>query len=98
MVSVPVLSMQSTSMLPKPCMALMSLMMVCLRLMVRLPLARQAVITMGSISGISPTDTDSAKAKDSSHFPPVIPRSTNTMGISTAIKRSMTQAMELAPF
>ena len=76
----------------------MSLMMVCLRLMVRLPLARQAVITMGSISGISPTATDSAKAKDSSHFPPVIPRSANTMGISTAIKRSMTQAMELAPF
>ena len=98
LVSVPVLSMQSTSMLPKPCIALISLIMVCLRLMVRLPFARQAVMTIGSISGISPTATDRAKAKDSSHFPPVIPSSTNTMGTSTAIKRSMTQAMEPAPF
>ena len=98
LVSVPVLSMHSTSMLPKPCMALMSLMMVCLRLMDRLPLARQAVMTIGSISGIRPTATDSANAKDSSHFPPVIPSRMNTMGISTAIKRSMTHAMELAPF
>ena len=98
MVSVPVLSMQSTSILPKPCMALMSLIIVCFLLMARLPLARQAVMTIGSISGISPTATDRAKAKDSSHFPPVIPRSTNTIGTSTAMKRSMTQAMELAPF
>ena len=98
MVSVPVLSMQSTSILPKPCMALMSLIIVCFLLMARLPLARQAVMTIGSISGISPTATDRAKAKDSSHFPPVIPRITNTIGTSTAMKRSMTQAMELAPF
>ena len=98
MVSVPVLSMQSTSILPKPCMALISLIIVCFLLMARLPLARQAVMTMGSISGISPTATDRAKAKDSSHFPPVIPRITNTIGTSTAMKRSMTQAMELAPF
>ena len=76
---------------------LMSLMMVCLRLMARLPRARQAVMTMGSISGISPTATDRAKAKDCSHFPPVIPRRMNTKGISTAIKRSMTHAMEFAP-
>ena len=98
MVSVPVLSMQSTSILPKPCMALISLIIVCFLLMARLPLARQAVMTMGSISGISPTATDRAKAKDSSHFPPVIPRITNTIGTSTAMKRSMTQAMELATF
>jgi len=97
-VSVPVLSIQSTSILPKPCMALISLMMVCLRLMLRLPLARQAVITIGSISGISPTATESANAKDSNHFPPVSLNSANTMGISTTIKRSITHAIELAPF
>ena len=98
LVRVPVLSMHSTSMLPKPCMALMSLMMVCLRLMARLPRARQAVMTMGSISGLSPTATDRAKAKDSSQLPPVRPSSKNTSGISTPINRSITHAMELAPF
>lgn len=80
MVRVPVLSMHSTSILPKPCMALMSLMMVCLRLMARLPRARQAVMTMGSISGISPTATDRAKAKDSSQLPPVSPSSKTPAG------------------
>ena len=98
MVSVPVLSIQSTSMLPKLCMAFRSLMVVCFLPIARLPFARQAVMTMGSISGISPTATDSANAKDSSHFPPVIPNIRNTMGTRTAINRIMTQAMELAPF
>ena len=50
------------------------------------------------ISGISPTATDRAKAKDSSQLPPVIPSSKNTRGISTPMNRSITHAMELAPF
>ena len=85
-------------MLPKPCMALMSLMIVCLRLMLMLPLARQAAITMGSISGIKPTATDKAKARDSNHRPPVTHSRIKTIGTSTAVKRSSTQAMELAPW
>ena len=98
LVSVPVLSIQSTSMLPKLCMALISLIMVCFLLIARLPLARQAVITIGSISGIRPTATDRAKAKDSIHFPSVIPSNINTMGTNIAMKRIITQAMESAPF
>lgn len=66
--------------------------------MERLPLTRQALITIGSISGISPTATDNEKTKDSSHLPFVMPRTTKIIGISMAIKRSITNAMELAPF
>ena len=65
--------------------------------MAPLPLARQAVITMGSISGVKPTATDRANRKAENQFPWVSPQATNTTGISTAIKRMSTQAMEWAP-
>ena len=96
-VRVPVLSMQRTSMLPRTCMASMFLTMARFRDMERLPLARQALITSGSISGVSPTATERAKAKDSSQLPRATPETRNTAGTRTAIKRISTQATEFSP-
>ena len=84
-------------MLPNPCMALMFLTTVCFLPMAALPFARQALITMGSISGVRPTATERANRKDSSQSPLVSPPAMNTTGTSTAMKRISTQAMELAP-
>ena len=73
-------------------------MIVSFRDMIRLPLARHALMTIGSISGIKPTATDKANVKDSSQLPPVMPSRMNTIGIKIAMNLSMTNAMELAPF
>ena len=75
----------------------MFLMIVCLRRMDALPFARQALMTIGSISGVSPTATERAKSSAGSHSPLVRPLARNTIGTSTAMKRISTQAMALAP-
>lgn len=54
-------------------------------------------MTMGSISGVRPTATDRAKRKAENQFPFVTPQARKTTGISTAMKRMSTLAMELAP-
>ena len=55
-------------------------------------------MTMGSISGVSPTATDRANKKAENQLPLVSPQAANTMGVKMAIKRMSTQAMELAPW
>ena len=61
MVSVPVLSVQRTSMAPKFWIALSRLTMTRFRAMASAPLERQTVTIIGSISGVSPTATARAK-------------------------------------
>ena len=78
-------------------MALMFLTTVCLPSIAALPLARQALMTMGSISGVRPTATERANRKAANQSPLVRPTATKTMGTSTAIKRMSTQAIEFAP-
>ena len=68
-VSVPVLSVHSTSMAPKFWMALRRLTMTFLRDIAMAPLARLTVTIIGSISGVSPTATEIAKRKASSQSP-----------------------------
>ena len=51
------------------------------------PLARVDVTIMGSISGVSPTATDSANRKASGQSPLVKPLSSSTMGTMTSAKR-----------
>ena len=84
-------------MLPNPCMALVFFTTVCFFPMAALPLARQALMTMGSISGVRPTATESANRNAETQSPFVNPQATRTTGISTAIKRMSTRAMEFAP-
>ena len=66
--------------------------------MAALPLARQELITMGSISGVRPTATESANKNAEPQFPLVSPQAIKTTGMRTAINRISTQAMELAPW
>ena len=66
--------------------------------MAALPLARQALMTMGSISGVRPTATDRAKRNAETQSPLVRPQAISTTGMRTAIKRMSTHAMELAPW
>ena len=84
-------------MLPNPCMALMFFTTVCFFPMAALPFARQALMTMGSISGVRPTATDSANRNAEIQFPFVKLQAIKTTGTSTAIKRMSTHAMEFAP-
>ncbi len=64
-VSVPVLSVHSTSIAPRFWMALIRLTMTFLRLIASAPLERQTVTIIGSISGVRPTATATAKKKAS---------------------------------
>ena len=65
MVSVPVLSVQSTSMAPKFWIELMRLTMTFFLDMASAPLERHTETIIGSISGVSPTATARAKKKAS---------------------------------
>ncbi len=65
MVSVPVLSVQSTSMAPKFWIELRRLTMTFLRDIASAPLERQTETIIGSISGVSPTATAREKKKAS---------------------------------
>ena len=85
------------SMLPNPCMALLFLTTVCFFSIAAPPLARHALMTIGSISGVRPTATDSANRNAASQSPCVRPQATKTTGTSTAINRISTHAMDPAP-
>ncbi len=61
MVSVPVLSVQSTSMAPKFCTAPSRFTITRFRAITSAPLERQTVTIMGSMAGVSPTATVRAK-------------------------------------
>ena len=86
-VRVPVLSVQSTSMAPKFCTEL-SRFTTTLRLaMATAPRARLAETIIGSISGVSPTATASAKVSADIQSPLLTPLSIKTMGTITSMKR-----------
>ena len=61
------------------------------------PLASVLVTIIGSISGVSPTATDSANRKASSQSPLVKPLTKKTMGTITAAKRISSQLTLLTP-
>ena len=90
-VSVPVLSVQSTSIAPRFWMALIRLTITFLRLIASAPLERQTVTIIGSISGVRPTATATAKKKASPQLPLVRPLMTKTSGTITSMKRSISQ-------
>ena len=81
-VSVPVLSVHSTSMAPRFWMAPNRFMITCLRLIARAPLDRHTETIIGSISGVSPTATATAKKNASPQAPLVSPFRRNTSGPS----------------
>ena len=88
-VSVPVLSVQRTSIAPRFWIALIRLTMTFFLPIATAPLDRQTVTIIGSISGVSPTATASAKKNASRQLPFVTPLMTKTSGTITAMKRSM---------
>jgi hypothetical protein len=96
-VSVPVLSVHSTSMAPRFWIASSRLTMTCRRAMATAPLARVLVTIIGSISGVSPTATDSANRKASSQLPWPQPLNSSTSGTITAISRSSRRLTWLMP-
>src|SRR5450631_4479596 len=79
-VSVPVLSVQSTSIAPKFWIASRRLTTTFLRDSSTAPLASVEVTIIGSISGVRPTATDRANKKACSQSPLVKPLTRNTMG------------------
>ena len=96
-VSVPVLSVHSTSIAPKFWMASSRLTMTFLRDMATAPLARLAVTIIGSISGVRPTATDSANRNASTQSPLVSPLMRSTSGTITSMKRISSQLTLLTP-
>ena len=97
MVSVPVLSVQSTSMAPKFWMELRRLTMTFFRDMARAPLDRQTETIIGSISGVSPTATASEKKKASCQSCLVRPLMTKTSGTMTSMNRIISQVNFFTP-
>ena len=61
------------------------------------PLARFTVTIMGSISGVSPTATATAKSSASNQLPLVRPLITNTRGAITTMKPSINQVKRVIP-
>ena len=96
-VSVPVLSVHSTSIAPKFWIASSRLTITCLRDSASAPLARFIVTSMGSISGVSPTATALANSSASSQSPLVRPLMMNTSGTITAMKRSISHVKRFSP-
>ena len=86
MVSVPVLSVQRTSIAPRFWIEFRRLTITFLRDMASAPLDRQTVTIIGSISGVSPTATARAKKKASFQSPLVSPLMTKTRGTMTSMK------------
>ena len=96
-VSVPVLSVQSTSIAPKFWIASRRLTMTFLRDSRTAPLASVEVTIIGSISGVSPTATESANRKASIQSPLVKPLTSSTIGTITSAKRISSQLTLLTP-
>ena len=63
-----------------------------------LPFARQAFITIGSISGVNPTATDNENKNADNQLPWTSPHEINTKGTKIAINLINTPAIEFAPF
>ena len=72
-------------------MALIRLTMTFLRPIATAPLDRQTVTIIGSISGVRPTATATAKKNASPQLPLVRPLMTKTSGTITSMKRSISQ-------
>ena len=87
MVNVPVLSVQSTSIAPRFWMALSRLTMTFFLPMATAPFDRHTVTIIGSISGVSPTATATAKKNAWVQLPLVNPLMTNTSGTITNMNR-----------
>ena len=96
-VSVPVLSVHRMSIAPKFWIASSRLTTTFLRASRTAPLASVEVTIIGSISGVSPTATESANRKASSQSPLVTPLTSNTIGTITAAKRINSQLTPLMP-
>src|SRR5450759_3677817 len=96
-VSVPVLSVHRISIAPKFWMALSLFTMHFRRAITTAPLARLVVTIIGSISGVSPTATETANSSDSSQSPLVIPLMRSTSGVITSKKRINIQLTRLMP-
>ena len=96
-VSVPVLSVHSTSIAPKFWIASSRLTMTFLRDITTAPLASVEVTIIGSISGVSPTATDSANRKASPQSLLVKPLISSTIGTITSAKRISSQLTLLTP-
>jgi hypothetical protein len=96
-VRVPVLSVQRISIAPKFWMALSRLTMALRRAITTAPLARLAVTTIGSISGVNPTATETANKSDSIQSPLVIALMRKTSGVITRMKRINIQLTRLMP-
>ena len=96
-VSVPVLSVHSTSMAPKFWIELRRLTMTLRRDIASAPLARLTVTIIGSISGVRPTATATANSSASSQLPLVRPLITNTSGAITTMNPSISQVNRLMP-
>lgn len=61
------------------------------------PLPRQVVTSMGSISGVSPTATDSEKSSAETQSPFVAPETTNTTGSMASMRRMSRRLVDLMP-
>ncbi|SAL84848.1 hypothetical protein AWB67_06784 [Caballeronia terrestris] len=96
-VSVPVLSVQRTSIAPKFWMALRRLTITFLRDIAIAPFARLTVTIIGSISGVSPTATATAKSKASNQSPFVSPLIVKTRGTMTRIRPIIIQVIRVMP-
>ena len=72
-------------------MALIRLTITFLRLIASAPFDRQTVTIIGSISGVRPTATATAKKKASPQLPLVSPLMTKTRGTITRMNRSISQ-------
>src|SRR5665213_2722187 len=96
-VSVPVLSVQSTSIAPKFWMELSFLTMTFFLDIASAPLERQTETIIGSISGVRPTATDMAKKKASFQSCLRNPLMKKTIGTITSMNDSMSQTNFFTP-
>ncbi len=96
-VSVPVLSVQSTSIAPKFWMELSFLTMTFFLAIASAPLERQTETIIGSISGVRPTATAIAKKKDSFQSCFTKPLMKKTIGTITSMNVSMSQTNFFTP-
>ena len=82
---------------PKFWIAFRSLTITFLRDMETAPFERFAVTIIGSISGVSPTATDTAKMKASSQSPLVMPLTRKTNGTMMSMKRMSSRLTRAMP-
>ena len=95
--SVPVLSVQSTSIAPKFWIAFSRFTITCVFAIAIAPLLRHTDTIIGSISGVSPTATASAKKNACVQSCFVSPLIRNTSGTITAMIRIMSQVKSFTP-